>query len=83
MLAGASDDLRKVDPALVPFESNKVGAIKNFQSLAPQAQHHGVPIGGLKGKVNPGYYSQVEEAGSEFDQLAREVAKRMKLKLAA
>jgi hypothetical protein len=77
------EDLRKVDPALVPFGTNKIGAIKNFQSLAPQAQLHGVPIGKLKGKVNPGYYSQAEEAEAEFDHLARELAKRMKIKLAA
>lgn len=73
------EDLRRVDPTLVPFGSNKLGAIKNFQSLAPQAQTHGLPIGKLKGKVNPGYYSQVEEAEAEFDHLAREIAKRMKL----
>ncbi|MGA8582041.1 MAG: AAA family ATPase, partial [Bryobacteraceae bacterium] len=31
------EDLRQVDPTLVPHGSNKIGAIKNFQSLAPQA----------------------------------------------
>jgi hypothetical protein len=74
------EDLRKVDPALVPLGSNKLGAIKNFQSLAPQAQQLGLPIGELKGHVNPGYYSQIEEAASEFEHLAREIAKRMNLK---
>lgn len=74
------EDLRKVDAKLVPFGSNKVGAIKNFQSLAPQAQQLGLPIGSLKGHVNPGYYSQIEEAESEFNHLAREIAKRIGLK---
>src|SRR5439155_14061731 len=74
------EDLKKVDPGLVPFGSNKVGAIKNFQSLAPQAQSLGLPIGKLKGQDNPGYYSQIEEAESEFDHLAREIVKRIGLK---
>lgn len=73
-------DLREVNPALVPFGANKLAAIKNFHSLAPQAQTYGVPIGHLKGKVNPGYYEQIEEAVSEFDELAREMARRMGLK---
>jgi cellulose biosynthesis protein BcsQ len=70
-------DLRRVDPALVPFGHNKIAAIKNFQSLAPQAQEFGLAIGKLKGTVNPGYYGQVEEAAAEFDDLARAVAHRM------
>lgn len=73
-------DLRKVDPSLVPHGSNKIGAIKNFQSLAPQAQSSGVAIGKLRGHVNPGCNAQVEEAASEFDHLARELLKRMGLK---
>jgi cellulose biosynthesis protein BcsQ len=74
------EDLKKVDQALVPFGSNKVGAIKNFHSLAPQAQSLGLPIGKLRGNVNPGYYAQVDEAKVEFEQLAREIAKRMGVK---
>ena len=50
------EDLRQVNPALVPHGSNKLAAIKNFQSLAPQAQEVGVAIGKLKGHINPGYY---------------------------
>ena len=42
-------------------------SIKNFQSLAPQAQHLGLAIGKLKGHANSGYYSQIDEAASEFD----------------
>jgi cellulose biosynthesis protein BcsQ len=72
--------LEEVDAALVPFESNKVGAIKNFQSLAPQAQSHGVAIGKLRGLVNPGYYAQVDEAKAEFTHLAREIVKRTNIK---
>jgi cellulose biosynthesis protein BcsQ len=76
------EDLRSVDPALVPHSGNKVGAIKDFHSLAPQAQLKGLAIGKLRGHVNPGYYSQVEEAAVEFDVLAREVCKRMGIKIA-
>ena len=76
-------DLRQVDSKLVPHGGNKLAAIKNFQSLAPQAQAqaqaqaHGIPIGKLKGLVNPGYYGQIEEAAQEFDDLAQELAKRI------
>jgi cellulose biosynthesis protein BcsQ len=72
------EDLKAVDPTLTPFEgNNKVGAIKNFQSLAPQAQLTGLAIGKLRGHVNPGYYAQVKEAAQEFEQLTREMLKRM------
>lgn len=74
------EDLRKADPGSVPFSTNKIAAIKDFHSLAPQAQVEGVAIGKLKGHVNPGYYAQVEEAADEFRALAREVSKRMGLK---
>lgn len=74
------EDLKAIDETLVPYGSNKIGAIKNFHSLAPQAQVLGLPIGKLRGHVNPGYYAQVAEAGAEFDHLAREIAKRMALK---
>jgi hypothetical protein len=72
--------LEQVDGTLVPFESNKVGAIKNFHSLAPQGQVRGLAIGKLRGHVNPGYYAQIDEAKAEFGHLAREVAKRMNIK---
>jgi cellulose biosynthesis protein BcsQ len=72
--------LEGIDEALVPFETNKVGAIKNFQSLAPQAQSVGLPIGQLRGHVNPGYYTQVDEAAAEFDRLGREIVKRMNIR---
>jgi len=76
------EDLRRVSPTLVPFSgSNKIAMIKDFHSLAPQAQVNGLAIGKLKGKVNPGYYSQVEEAAAEFYTLAREVIKRMGIKI--
>lgn len=74
-------DLRAVDPSLVPHGSNKIGVIKNFQSLAPQAQLLGLAIGKLKGHTNSGYYPQIDEAASEFDELTREIVKRMGLKL--
>jgi len=75
------EDLRKVHPDLVPHSSYKIAAIKDFHSLAPQAQVNGLAIGKLKGLVNPGYYAQVEEAASEFLGMAREVVKRMDLKV--
>jgi hypothetical protein len=74
------EDLKTVDETLVPYEGNKVGAIKNFHSLAPQAQLARVPIGKLRGHVNGGYYAQVDEARAEFGLLAREIAKRMGVK---
>jgi cellulose biosynthesis protein BcsQ len=70
-------DLQKVHANLVPHTSNKIAAIKDFHSLAPQAQSKGLAIGKLKGHVNPGYYPQVEEAAVEFQDLARELLKRM------
>ena len=76
------EDLRKVNPQLVPHGVNKLAAIKNFQSLAPQAQVSGLAIGKLRGNVNPGYYAQVDEASEQFDALARERVKRMGIKKA-
>lgn len=70
------DPLRSVDPKLVPSEGNKMGAIKHFQSLAPEAQKHSVAIGKLRGLVNPGHNSQIDEAASEFAQLAHEIIRR-------
>lgn len=75
------EDLRKVHESLVPTSSYKIAAIKDFHSLAPQAQANGVAIGKLKGHVNPGYYPQVEEAASEFEALASELVKRMDIKI--
>jgi hypothetical protein len=74
------EDIREVDSAIVPYNGNKLAAIKNFQSLAPQAQEFGLAIGKLKGHVNPGYYPQIEEANDEFQALAREIVKRTKLR---
>lgn len=73
------DVLRLIDSSLVPHASNKLAAIKNFHSLAPQAQTLRVPIGRLKGHVNSGYNAQVLEAAAEFEALAREIVKRCKL----
>ncbi|HEX5715013.1 MAG TPA: ParA family protein [Thermoanaerobaculia bacterium] len=70
------DDLRRVDPSLVPKGGNKLGGIKNFHSLAAAAQKYGVALGKLKGHVNAGYYRQIDEAYSEFQQLSHEIIKR-------
>lgn len=70
-------DLEDIDPALVPQGGvNKVGAVKHFHSLAPEAQKYGVGIGELRGYVNPGHYAQVDEAQHEFATIAREIMKR-------
>ncbi len=71
------DLLRALDPALVPYASNKLAAIKDFHSLAPQAQESGVAIGKLRGRVNSGYNAQIAEAASEFHDLALEIRKRV------
>jgi cellulose biosynthesis protein BcsQ len=81
--ASVVEELRKIDASLVPHGGNKVSAIKDFHSLAPQAQERGLPIGKLRGHVNPGYYPQIDEAADEFRDLAREVVKRMGIKPAS
>lgn len=69
--------LRRVAPSLAPPHSpNKIGGIKHFHSLAPDAQKHGVAIGKLRGHVNPGHYSNVDEARRMFAGLAREIVNR-------
>lgn len=68
--------LRAVDPSLVPYASNKLAAIKDFHSLAPQAQDYGLALGKLRGRVNSGYNAQIDEAKIEFEALAREIRKR-------
>ena len=70
-----------MDRSLLPDNGNKIGSIKNFHSLAPQAQVNGCAIGKLQGYVNAGYYSQIQEAGLEFNHLAKEILKRMKIAL--
>jgi cellulose biosynthesis protein BcsQ len=73
-------DLEPLGKELVPQGgSNKLGAVKHFHSLAPAAQKFGVPIGGLRGLVNPGHYLQVDEAADEFAALAREITRRAAL----
>ncbi len=70
-------ELSAVDANLVPHGfGNKVGGVKHFHSLAPEAQKHGVAIGKLRGKVNAGHYSQVDEASREFEIIADEIIKR-------
>ena len=73
------EDLTAVDPSLVPYNGNKLAAIKNFQSLAPQAQLNKVAIGKLRGLVNPGYYAQIDEAEAQFRDLGREIVRRIGL----
>lgn len=58
------------------YGSNKVGGVKHFHSLAPQAQEKKVGIGKLRGLVNPGHYETVDEAKATFAQLAKEIVRR-------
>jgi hypothetical protein len=70
-------DLQAIDRRLVPSGGvNKVGGVKHFHSLAPEAQKYGVAIGALRGFVNPGNYGQVDEARSEFATIAHEIIRR-------
>jgi cellulose biosynthesis protein BcsQ len=71
-----ADVLRAVDPTLVPHKDNKLAAIKDFHSLAPQAQSLGLALGKLKNFVNSGYNEQVKEAKREFSALVAEIIKR-------
>ncbi len=69
--------LRAADPTLVPsFSSSKVGGVKHFHSLAPDAQRLGLAIGKLRGHVNPGHYGNVDEARVMFATIAREIIRR-------
>lgn len=70
------EDLKKVDPKLVPQGGNKVGAIKHYQSLAASAQQHSVAIGKLGGLVNPGHTAAINGAKADFADLAKEIIKR-------
>lgn len=70
-------DLAAIDASLVPQGGvYKIGGVKHFHSLAPEAQKYGVAIGRLRGHVNPGHYSQVDEARTEFAHIAGEIVKR-------
>jgi cellulose biosynthesis protein BcsQ len=63
-------ELMSFDHTLVPEGQNKLGEIKHYHSLAPEAQKHGVAIGKLRGHVNPGHYVTVDNAKSDFAALA-------------
>lgn len=69
-------ELSAINKDLVPVGSNKIGGVKNFHSLAPQAQKFGVGIASLKGQVNPGHSQQIDEAQKQFGALASEIARR-------
>ena len=73
-----SSPLRAANPALVPtYTSVKIGGVKHFHSLAPDAQRLGLAIGKLRGHVNPGHYATVEEARTMFAGIAREICRRV------
>lgn len=70
------EDLKAVDPSLLPHGGNKLGGIKHFQSLAASAQQYGVAIGKLNGLVNPGHTASINAARVDFADLAKEIIKR-------
>ncbi len=70
------EDLKAVDPKLVPQGANKLGGIKNYQSLAASAQQYGVAIGKLNGLVNPGHTGAINNARADFAELTKEIIKR-------
>jgi hypothetical protein len=71
------EERRIVDSSLIPQGgSYKLGGIKHFHSLAPEAQRRGVAIGALRGMVNTGHYPRVDEAATEFGRLAKEIIRR-------
>jgi cellulose biosynthesis protein BcsQ len=71
--------LRSVNEQLATPGSNKLGGIKNFQSLPSEAQKYGVPIGKLHRFVNGGHHANLNEARDEFAELAREIIRRADL----
>lgn len=71
--------LQNFDSSMVIASGTKLGDIKHFQSLAPSAQEHGVPISDLRPHVNPGYNPVITEARNTFNALAEEFIRRVNL----
>ncbi|MHC2019264.1 P-loop NTPase family protein [Methylobacterium sp. CM6247] len=69
-------ELMSFDHTLVPSGGNKLGEIKHYHSLAPEAQKHGVAIGKLRGFVNPGHYITVDGARTDFAGLDSIISSR-------
>lgn len=70
-------ELTAVNPKLVPSGGgNKIGGVKHFHSLAPEAQKFGLAIGSLQGHVNSGHNHQIKEANLQFGALAKEIVNR-------
>jgi cellulose biosynthesis protein BcsQ len=70
------EDLKAVDPKLLPIGGNKLGGIKHYQILAASAQQFGVAIGKLNGLVNPGHSGAISDARADFADLTKEIIKR-------
>lgn len=71
------DQLRKANPALATPGQSKLGGIRNYHSLAPDAQRYGVAIGKLRGLINSGQNAHIEDARQEFLDLASEIIQRI------
>ena len=70
------DELKANTDVTVPTGPNKIGGIKHFHSLAPEAQRNGIAIGSLRGYVGSGNYPQVDEARAQFANVTREIMRR-------
>ena len=71
------DVLHKANPKLATPGAGKLGGIKNYHSLAPEAQRHGVAIGKLRGIANAGQNEHIDDAKQEFSTLASEILRRI------
>jgi cellulose biosynthesis protein BcsQ len=74
------DELKVINHDLVGAPPYKIGEVKHFQSLAAEAQSHGLAIAKIKTKVNPGYKSQIGDAKKEFSRMANSILTRMEAK---
>ena len=72
-----ADEIKQVAPRLVHVPPLKIGDVKHYHSLAPDAQRLGVAISKLKGRINSGRNRQIEGARKDFDALARAVQRRL------
>lgn len=71
------DELRHVDPALVPIDRFKLGEVPNYQALMAQAQDVGLAIASLTGHASASYNEKISDAFVLFSGLATALLKRM------
>lgn len=71
------DTLSAIDTSLALPAPHKIGDVKNFHSLAADAQHLKLPLGRLRGKVNPGHNDQIAVAQRTFVAIATTLIARL------